>query len=463
MHFGRKIVSSHRLLIAAVLLTLFGAAAGARAQAFSSTVIPSPDPQGSGLFGGAVSLSADGQTALAGSLGQGRAYLFVHNGSGWSLDARLPAAGPSTADFGRAVALSADGAIAAVSSPAEAACFNGFVLVNCGAVYVYAREGGGWVQKAHLIPPDFFDFEFDFGRVLALSADGSTLLVTRPADDCVLQPCRGAVFVYERVGDTWGLIQTLTASNPSVEIFGIAVSLTPDGNTALIGASLTNCSAGNDCGEAYVFTRNGGSWSEEARLTAPDPGAGAFFGDSVGLAADGQTALIGAPRIDLHPGTGPGAVYAFARSGGSWIETQKITAGASGDGFGRFLDLASDGQSALVGAPVTDCAAGTECGAVYRLARKGGTWTLTQLLVDFPANALGGFAVALSEDGAIGLAGAPGTSCGALASCGSVYVFEGLLGALAIPTLSESGLILLALLLAAGGSVMLRRRPRPAR
>lgn len=463
MHLVRKSASRQGRMLAMVLLLVFGVAAASQAQAFSSTVIPSPDPQGSGLFGGAVSLSADGQTALAGSLSQGRAYLFVHNSGGWNLDARLPAAGPSTEGFGRAVALSADGAIAAVSSPTEAACFSGFVLVNCGAVYVYARENGGWAQKAHLIPPYFFDFEFDFGWALALSADGSTLLVTRPADDCVLQPCRGAVFVYERVGDTWGLVQTLKASNPSVEIFGTAVSLTPDGNTVLIGASLTDCSAGNDCGEAYVFTRSGGSWSEQARLTAPDPGAGAFFGGSVGLAADGQTALIGSPRVDLHPGTGPGAVYAFARSGGSWIETQKITAGASGDGFGRFLALASDGQSALVGAPVTDCTAGAQCGAVYRLARKGGTWTLTPPLVDFPANALGGFGVALSEDGAFGLAGAPGTSCGALASCGSVYAFEGLLGALAIPTLDESGLILLALLLAAGGSATLRRRPRPAR
>jgi hypothetical protein len=458
MQFRWKIVSRPCQSIAAVLLAVFGVAAGAQAQAVSSTVIQVP---GSSLFGRAISLSADGQTALVGSLNQGRAYIFVRDGGAWVEEARLPAPGPGGEGFGRVVALSADGLVALVANPEELACPNS--LYPCGAVYIYVRTGGTWTQQVRLVPPHFFDFEFNFGTALALSADGSTVLVGRPADDCVRQLCRGVVFAYERQAGTWNLVDTLLASNPSVESFGMDISMSPDASTVLIGAPSTNCAAGNDCGEAYVFTRGGGAWSEQARLTALDPGPGALFGSSVGLAADGLTALIKSPQTGQSPGTSPGSVYAFARSGGTWIETQKITGGFSGVEFGRSLDLAPDGQSALVGAFRTDCAAGANCGAVYRLARKGGVWGSPLSLTSFPAGALGGYAVALSEDGAVGLVGAPGTSCGDLPGCGAVYVFEGLLGALEVPTLGEAGLVLLALLLAAGGWVALRRRPRPAR
>jgi hypothetical protein len=458
MQLGWKIVPRPCQLLAAVLLGIFGIAAGAQAQAFSSTVIQVP---GSSFFGGAVSISADGQTALIGAGNEGRAYIFVRDGGAWVEQARLPTAGLSGQGFGRVVALSADGTVALVANYNEVACPDS--PYPCGAVYIYVHAGGTWTQQARLTPPYFVDFEFNFGTALALSADGATVLVGRPGDDCVHQPCRGVVFVYKRQAGTWKLVDSLRASNPSVESFGFSISLSPDGNTALIGALLTNCEAGNDCGEAYIFTRGGGIWSEQAKLNPSDAAPGAFFGRSVGLAADGMTALIGSPRVALSPGIGPGSVYAFSRSGGSWIETQKITAGASGDGFGLSLTLSPDGRSALVGAPSADCVAGPDCGAVYRLARNGGVWGPPQSLASFPANARGGSAVALSGDGATGLAGVPGVSCGDLPGCGAVYIFEGLLGALEIPTLGESGLILLTLLLAASGWATLRRRPRPAR
>ena len=289
MQFGRKIQS---LVVGAVLLSLFGIAAHVQAQGLETTVIPSPDPLG-GLFGGAVSLSADGQTALVGSLNQGRAYVFVHNGGGWALETRLPVAGPSASGFGNVVALSADGTVALVADPNLQVCPGGFTLFPCGTVYIFVRSGGTWALADQLSPPSFFDFEFNFGNALALSADGSIVLVGRRADDCVHQPCRGVVFAYERAGSTWNLVDTLRASNPSVQLFGVDVSLTPDGSTALIGAPSTPCAAGSDCGEAYVFTRNGGNWSEQAKLTAADATSLTFFGTAVRLSADGLTALIG--------------------------------------------------------------------------------------------------------------------------------------------------------------------------
>ena len=304
MQSERRVVSKRRRQVLAVLSFILGFAASAQAHgraaaamataASDPAIIQSPDPQSFGSFGGAVALSADGQTALVGALDQNRAYVFVRNGDGWDLDARLPAAGPAAGAFGRVVALSADKTVAVVAATFEAACVNG---LQCGAVYIYVRTSGGWLQKAHLIPPYAVDFDLEFGSALALSADGSILLVGRPEDSCISQPCLGAVFAYERAGDTWTLVDTLRGSNPQVQAFGAYISLSPDGNTALIGAPTTPCAAGPDCGEAYVFTHVGGTWSESAKLTPFLPQAEEFFGGSVGLSADGLSALIGSVQI----------------------------------------------------------------------------------------------------------------------------------------------------------------------
>ncbi|MFL6232796.1 MAG: FG-GAP repeat protein [Thermoanaerobaculia bacterium] len=456
MHSGTKRVSKQYRLLAAVLLSILSVIPRSWAQGLESTLLPLPDPSTIGFFGASVSLSEDGQRAIAGApTFSPKAYIFVRSGGGWVLEARLTD-GSVFGSFGSAVALSADGTVALVTDLDEI-CSNS--PYSCGAVYVYVRTDGVWTQKAHLARPLLRDFEFDFGRALALSADGSTVLVGRPADDCIQQLCRGVVFVYERTGDSWDLVDMLRASNPSVQKLGSAISLSPDGSTALIGAPRFSCVTGSICGEAYVFTRSGGSWSEQARLTAFDAASEGFFGSSVGLSADGQTALIGSPSNDFDP-QGPGSVYAFVRSGNAWIGTQKIT-GGSGEGFGRSLGLAAGGRSALLGAPFTDCAAGADCGAVYRIVRgPSGLWSSPQPLASFPAGAQGGSAVALSGDGSVGLAGAQGTFCptGGPLSCGAVHVFSGLLATLDIPTLGGPGLAVLTIALILSALILLQRR-----
>lgn len=223
----------------------------------------------------------------------------------------------------------------------------------------------------------------------------------------------------------------------------------------LIGAPHSTCADG--CGEAYVFTKSGGSWSEQARLIASDGLSQGFFGASAALSADGQTALVGAPANDFAP-EGPGSIYAFVRSGSSWAGAQKIT-GVLGEGFGDSLSLTADGRSALLGAPFRDCAAGADCGAVYQMRRGGdGLWSPPQLLASFPAGAQGGSCIALSADGSVGLAGAPRLSCTIGPTCGAVYVLSGLLATLDIPTLGGPGLAVLTLALIAAALILLRRR-----
>ncbi len=197
--------------------------------------------------------------------------------------------------------------------------------------------------------------------------------------------------------------------------FGV-VALSSDGQTALIGAPQDDFG-----GAAYVFTRTGSTWTQEAKLTAAgEAGASIAFGASVALSGNGSVALVGAP------GYGPrtGAAWVFTRSGTTWSEGPKLTAGApeSEGGFGWSVALSGDGKTALVGSPDED--SGTyphvvyEAGAAYVFARSGKTWVqqggkLTGAEEAYPegyAVTLGvrfASSVALSKDGNTALIGGP--------------------------------------------------------
>ena len=120
----------------------------------------------------------------------------------------------------------------------------------------------------------------------------------------------------------------------------------PDGDTALIGAVHDDYN-GMFSGSAYVFTRTGGVWSEQAKLLPADGAVGDSFGNSVAL--DGDTVVIGA-LYDNANGPQSGSAYVFTRTDGVWSEQAKLLPadGAEGDNFGG--DVALDGDTAVIGA-----------------------------------------------------------------------------------------------------------------
>ena len=103
-----------------------------------------------------------------------------------------------------------------------------------------------------------------------------------------------------------------------------------------------------DQGSAYVFTRSGTTWTQQAKLTASDGAADDYFGYSVALSGD--TALVGAYWDDVGANYDQGSAYVFTRSGTTWTQQAKLTAsdGAAGDHFGHSVALSGD--TALVGA-----------------------------------------------------------------------------------------------------------------
>ena len=140
--------------------------------------------------------------------------------------------------------------------------------------------------------------------------------------------------------------------------FGRSVALS--GDTALVGVPYDDTAVGTNAGSAYVFVRSGTNWSQQAKLSTGDGAADDWFGYGVALAGD--TALVGAPLHDTTAGTDAGSAYVFVRSGTTWSQQARLTAGdgAADDSCG--YGVALSGDTALVGAPGHDTAAGGGCG-----------------------------------------------------------------------------------------------------
>jgi len=370
------------------------------------------------LFGYSVALSGD--TALVGAYwddvgangDQGSAYVFTRSGTTWSEQAHLTDSDGEADDyFGGSVALSGDTALVGAADDDVGA------NADQGSAYVFTRSGTTWSLQQKLTASDGAAYDY-FGGSVALSGD--TALVGAYYDAVGANDTQGSAYVFTRSGTTWSLQQKLTASDGAAgDRFGLSVALS--GDTALVGADLDDVGANADQGSAYVFTRSGTIWSEQAHLTASDGAAGDHFGLSVALSGD--TALVGADGDDVGANSDQGSAYVFTRSGTAWTQQGKLTAsdGAAGDHFG--VSVALSGDMALVGATGDDVGANDSQGSAYVFTRSGTAWSLQHKLTasDGAGEDYFGISVALSGDTA--LVGADGDAFGANDNQGSAYVF----------------------------------------
>ncbi|HLI28456.1 MAG TPA: FG-GAP-like repeat-containing protein [Chloroflexota bacterium] len=265
------------------------------------------------------------------------------------------------------------------------------------------------------------------GQSVALSADGSTALVGAYLADLPGKPNAGAAYVFGRRGTLWS-VAALTASDAAAsDNFGISVALSADGSTALVGAYGADLPGKPNAGAAYVFVRSGSSWSQQAKLTAGDAAAGDYFGGSVALSADGSTALVGAYHADLPGQADAGAAYVFGRSGTTWSQQAKLVAAdaATGVSLGSSVALSADGSTALVGADGADQPGKQDTGAAYVFGRSGTTWSQQAKLTASDAATGDGFGirVALSADGTIALVGAYHADLSGKTNAGAAYGF----------------------------------------
>jgi hypothetical protein len=368
------------------------------------------DERGSALFGESVALSSDGGTALVGgpcdgltpqaSVCAGAAWVFARTGANWAQQGpKLTGGGSgeckggnqfanSGAEFGKSVALSADGNTALIGGPRESSC--------AGAVWVFTRSGSTWKQQGSKLTGGAEIGGGRFGYTVALSSDGNTALIGGHDDN----GGTGAAWVFTRSGSTWTQQNEKLTGGGAVGLsgFGSRVALSSDGSTALISGPADNEGAG----AAWVFTRSAtGTWTRQEKLTGGGETGRAFFGDSVAFSADGNTALIGGDREKEYSRGYLGAAWVFTRSGSTWTQQGEKLTSCPG-GFGSSAALSSDGNVALIGA-VEPNAQG-----VCVFARSGSSWTQQGERLNAKRESAFGEAVALSSDARIAMVGAPG-------------------------------------------------------
>jgi len=282
-----------------------------------------------------------------------------------------------------------------------------------GAAYVFTRTGATWSQQAVLAPADGQDAD-EFGGSVAVSGDSA--LIGSSANDAPASNS-GAAYVFARSGGSWSQQAKLTAPDGAADDrFGYSVGL--DGTTALVGAFGHDTLAGPDAGAAYAFERIGGAWSQGSVILAPDGAESDLFGYSV--AVSGSTAIVGA-FLDDDAGDASGSAYVFQRSGPAWGLQSKLLAGdgTAADFFG--WSVAIDGDRAIIGA-MNDDAVALYAGSAYVAERSGSTWSTPTRIVgaDTATEDSFGYAVAISSTTAV--VGAPGADRPASGS-GSTYVF----------------------------------------
>ncbi len=281
-----------------------------------------------------------------------------------------------------------------------------------GAAWVFVRSGSTWTQQAKLTLTGAEEIdEGHFGRSVALSADGDTALIGAPNDSGGL----GAAWVFTRSGSTWTQQTKLTGANESGGgWFGRSVALSADGDTALVGGFVDH----SDVGAAWVFTRLGSTWAQQGpKLTGAGEAGAGEFGWSVALSAEGDTALIGGHE----DGGGVGAAWVFTRSSSTWTQQgEKLTgAGETGAGkVGQDVALSAEGDTALVSG--YEDAGGVGAGWVF--TRSGSTWTQQGEKLTGAGEAGNGYfgdGVALSADGDTALIGGFNDASGV----GAAWVF----------------------------------------
>ena len=285
-------------------------------------------------FGNSVAISGD--TAVIGAMldddggvsDRGSVYVFRRSGTSWSREQKLTAPDASRGDnFGSSVAISGNTVIVGAWDDDDGG-------INSVSAYVFRRSGTTWSSEQKLTAADADGGDF-FGSSVAIG-DDVVIIGARGDEDGGVGS--GSAYVFQRSGTAWSQEQKLVAPDGDRDRwFGNSVAISDD--TFVIGTS---------SGSAYVFRHSGTALSQEQKLTAPDTVAGENFGNSVAI--NGDTVVVGAWQ-EGDTGIGRrGAAYIFRRNGTTWSQEQKLIASdaASFDQFGSSVTISGD--TVIVGA-----------------------------------------------------------------------------------------------------------------
>lgn len=353
--------------------TVLGSATSSESFTINASLFPNTQ-QGNKLLGTgnvgpaesgrSVAISADGNTAIVGAPNdnnrQGAAWIYVRNGNVWTQQ------GPKLVGTGN-IGLAQQGWAVAISADGNTAIIGGyFDSGGIGAAWIFTRKNNVWTQQGEkLVGTGYDDFilPVNMGFSVGMSADGNTVILGAPYDSYP----RGAAWIFSRKDNLWTQKgEKLVDENSPSGGQGISVGLSADGNTAIVGAPLDN----NQQGAAFLYFKSGTEWDKQAKKldVSSYPGT-KWQGVSVALNADGTSAILGASVADKARG----AAWVFAKNGSEWtLKGNKMAGTVSSDNAaqGWSVAMSADGNTVLIGAKADNWTNG----AAWVFTWSGNSW-----------------------------------------------------------------------------------------
>ena len=368
------------------------------------------DAKPSDFFGKSVSVSGDYAIirAFTDDNGSKSAYIFKREDSVWIQQAKLIAGKTGYGDLvGSSVSISGDYAVIGAQRDDDAG-------YSSGSAYIFKRDGSNWIQQAKLTASDAKSFD-NFGISVSISGDYA---IIGAVENYVGGSYSGSAYIFKRDGSNWIQQAKLTASDTAAyNYFGLSVSISDD--IAIVG-SYGDKDGGSYSGAAYIFKRDGTSWTQQAKLKAGDPDSYDYFGKSVSISGD--YAIVGSYGKYDGEILPTGAVYIFKRDGSNWTQQAKLKASDAtpGCGFGGYVSISNN--VAIIGSTTTD-EISIHLPYVYLFKREGSAWIEMSKFMGSDTVADDYFANAVSISGGNAIVGAFGDDDGGNNS-GSAYIFS---------------------------------------
>lgn len=378
-------------------------------------------------FGVSTAITSDGtrvvigaHAADVGAVDTGAAYVFVNDGTSWKQEAKLSASDRLAGDlFAVSASINSDGSRIAIGATAS----DPTGVVNAGAVYIYVRTGTTWTQEAKLTATDKVAGDF-FGSAVALNSDSSRIVIGASSAD-VGAVDTGAAYIFTRSGSMWTQEAKLTASDRAAgDLFGRFASINSDATRVAVSSYLSDSGGIVNSGGVYIFSRSGTVWTQEAKITASDKAVNDNFGISISLDSTATRIAIGSQFTDVTT-TDTGAVYVFSRSGTVWTQEAKLTASDKlvNDQLGNSVSLNSNGTRLIVGASNSD-AGSVDSGSAYVFTRIGTTWSFENKITasDKSSGDNFGYSVSLAADSTKAVISSLNVDIYSLTNTGAAYI-----------------------------------------
>lgn len=297
------------------------------------------------------------------------------------------------------------------------------------SIYLLERGPSGWpTTSTELITPS--------GVASSVAISGDTVLV-----GALDAPIAGDAYVFTRSGSGWSLEATLIASNAgtTVQLDGLGAAIDLDADTAVLGAGSSSSTNGSESGAVVVFARSGTTWTQQALLLASDGFIADRFGSAVALEGDllavGQPTELGAP-------VNAGSVYAFRRTGSIWTEEARLRAEDPQAGARLGVPVDVSGEWIVAGAALHDTSPFANTGAAYVFGRADGAWGQAARLLADPSSGNDAFGRGIAFEPPHLLVGAVQQTSVSVGP-GFVEAFRLQLRPSAVPSMTWAGLIVL--------------------